>query len=83
MSRRPTTNEMEVVTKHLQSLPDRAAVRYLVELRDAEVWLAPIAGTRVLVPFRVEMPTPLGPGILLARQFVTLAQPTHAAAKTQ
>lgn len=64
-------------------VPDRAAVRYLVELRDAEVWLAPIAGTRVLVPFRVEMPTPLGPGILLARQFVTIAQPTHAAAKTQ
>lgn len=64
-------------------VPDRAAVRYLVELRDAEVWLAPIAGTRFLVPFRVEMPTPLGPGILLARQFVTIAQPTHAAAKTQ
>lgn len=64
-------------------VPDRAAVRYLVELRDAEVWLAPIAGTRVLVPFRVEMPTPLGPGILQARQFITVAQPTHAAAKTQ
>lgn len=64
-------------------VPDRAAVRYLIELRDAEVWLAPIAGTRVLVPFRVAMPTPLGPGILQARQFVTIAQPTHAAAKTQ
>ena len=64
-------------------VPDRAAVRYLVELRDAEVWLAPIAGTRVLVPFRVEMPTPLGPGILQAKQFVTTAQPTHAAAKTR
>lgn len=64
-------------------VPDRAAVRYLIELRNAEVWLAPIAGTRVLVPFRVAMPTPLGPGILQARQFVTIAQPTHAAAKTQ
>jgi hypothetical protein len=70
-------------------IPDRAAVRYLVELRDAEVWLAPIAGTRVLAPFRVEMPTPLGPGILQAKQFVTTvepmhaAQPTHAVAKTQ
>lgn len=64
-------------------VPDRSGVRYLVELRDAEVWLAPIAGTRVLVPFRVAMPTPLGPGILLAKQFVTTAQPTHAAAKTQ
>lgn len=61
-------------------VPDRAAVRFLVELHDAEVWLAPIAGTRVLVPFRVEMPTPLGPGILQAKQFVTTAQPTHAIA---
>ena len=25
-----------------------------------EVWLAPIAGTRVLVPFRMSIPTPLG-----------------------
>ena len=64
-------------------VPDRAAVRYLVELHDAEVWLAPIAGTRVLVPFRVVMPTPLGQGILQAKQFVTVAQPTRAAAKTQ
>lgn len=64
-------------------VPDRAAVRYLVELHDAEVWLAPIAGTRVLVPFRVAMPTPLGQGILQAKQFVTIAQPTRAAAKTQ
>jgi len=62
-------------------VPDRAAVRYLVELHDAEVWLAPIAGTRVLVPFRVEMPTPLGPGILQAKQFLTTAQPAHAVAQ--
>jgi hypothetical protein len=64
-------------------VPDRAAVRYLIELHDAEVWLVPIAGTRVLVPFRVSMPTPLGPGILQARQFITVAQPSHALAKTQ
>lgn len=64
-------------------VPDRAAVKYLIELHDAEVWLAPIAGTRVLVPFRVSMPTPLGPGVLLAKQFVTVAQPPHALAKSQ
>lgn len=63
-------------------VPDRAAIRYLIELRDAEVWLAPIAGTRVLVPFRVSMPTPLGTGVLQAKQFVSIAQP-HALAKTQ
>ena len=64
-------------------VPDRAAVKFLIELHDAEVWLAPIAGTRVLVPFRVSMPTPLGPGVLQAKEFVTVAQPAHALAKTQ
>ena len=64
-------------------VPDRAAIKYLVELRNAEVWLAPIAGTRVLVPFRFSMPTPLGPGVLQAKQFVSMAQPAHALAKMQ
>jgi Protein of unknown function (DUF3108) len=64
-------------------VPNRPAIKYLVELRDAEVWLAPIAGTRVLVPFRFSMPTPLGTGLLLATQFVSAAQPPHHTAKTQ
>ncbi len=64
-------------------VPDRAAIKYLVELRDAEVWLAPIAGTRVLVPFYFSMPTPLGLGVLKAKQFVSTAQSAHTAAKTQ
>jgi len=64
-------------------VPDRPAIKYLVELRDAEVWLAPISGTRVLVPFRFSMPTPLGTGLLQATTFVSVAQPSHSAAKTQ
>jgi hypothetical protein len=64
-------------------VPSRAAIKYLVELRDAEVWLAPIAGTRVLVPFRFSMPTPLGPGVLEAKQFLSVPEPSHALAKTQ
>jgi hypothetical protein len=64
-------------------VPDRPAIKYLIELRDAEVWLAPIAGTRVLVPFRFSMPTPLGPGLLLAKRFVSMAEPLHTFAKTQ
>jgi hypothetical protein len=63
-------------------VPDRATIKYLVELRDAEVWLAPIAGTRVLVPFRFSMPTPIGQGVLQAEQFVSVPQ-SRAAAKTQ
>jgi hypothetical protein len=64
-------------------VPDRPAIKYLVELRDAEVWLAPIVGTRVLVPFRFSMPTPLGVGLLQATQFVSIAQPPRPAAKTE
>jgi hypothetical protein len=67
-------------------VPDRPAIKYLVALRDAEVWLAPIAGTRVLVPFRFAMPTPLGIGLLRATEFISVAQPllpSHPMAKTQ
>jgi uncharacterized protein DUF3108 len=64
-------------------VPDRAAIKYLVRQRDMEVWLAPIAGTRVLVPFRASIPTPLGLGVLEATQFVSVPQPTKASAKTQ
>lgn len=66
-------------------VPDRPVIRYLVTLRDAKVWLAPIEGTRVVVPFRFSMPTPLGTGLLEATEFVTVAQPSQSRrpAKTQ
>jgi hypothetical protein len=55
-------------------VPNRPAVKYLSEQRDMEVWLAPIAGTRFLVPFRASVPTPLGTGALQATQFLTGSQ---------
>jgi hypothetical protein len=64
-------------------VPDRPAIRYLVELRDAEVWLAPISGTRMVVPFRFSMPTPLGMGVLQATEFVSVTPPPHTVAKTE
>ena len=64
-------------------VPERPAIRYLVKLRDAEVWLAPISGTRVLVPFRFSMPTPLGTGLLQATEFVSVSQALQPPAKTQ
>jgi Protein of unknown function (DUF3108) len=66
-------------------VPERPAIKFLIELRDAEVWLAPISGTRVLAPYRFSMPTPIGMGVLQATHFVSVsvAQPAHAAAKTQ
>jgi hypothetical protein len=64
-------------------IPDRAAIKYLTELRDIELWLAPIAGTHVMVPYRVSLPTPLGVGVMQATQFVSVPQPGRATAKTQ
>jgi Protein of unknown function (DUF3108) len=68
-------------------IPDRAAIRYMVSQQEIEAWLVPVAGTRVLVPFRLSVPTPLGLGVLQATHFLTNAQasrrPTAASAKTQ
>jgi Protein of unknown function (DUF3108) len=63
-------------------IPDRTAIKYLAAQRNMEVWLAPIAGTRILVPFKMTIPTPLGTGTLEAVQFLTTAMPPRVA-KTQ
>jgi hypothetical protein len=42
-----------------------------------EIAFAPLAGTRILVPFRMTVPTPLGTAMLEATQFI--ATPTHVA----
>jgi hypothetical protein len=66
-------------------VPSRPAIKYLRDLRDAEMWLAPIAGTRLMVPYRVSLPTPFGMGILQATQFMTVAQaprPTPTSARS-
>jgi len=66
-------------------IPHRTSIKYLASQRDMEVWLAPVGATRVLVPFRVSIPTPIGVGVMQATQFVSVAQPRAAAAgqKTQ
>lgn len=61
-------------------IPSRSTIRYLASRRDMEFWLAPVAGTRVLVPFRIQIPTPLGPGVVEATQFVSLVTPRATAA---
>ncbi len=68
--------------------PNRAAIRYLMESRDLEVWYAPIAGTRILAPYRISIPTVLGAAVLEANTFVAAGQtgragPAPASAKTQ
>ena len=67
-------------------IPSRAAIKYLVSVRDAEFWFAPITGTRAVVPFRIQVPTPIGLGAIEATQFVSIPQPIKASikgAKTQ
>jgi hypothetical protein len=61
-------------------VPARPVIKYLVDLRDAELWLAPIAGTRLMVPYRASVPTPFGVGILQATQFVSTPYPQRASA---
>jgi len=63
-------------------IPDRPVIKYLAGARNIEVTLAPIAATRILVPFRVVIPTPIGTAMLEATHFVTQAIPPHVA-KTQ
>jgi Protein of unknown function (DUF3108) len=63
-------------------IPDRPVIKYLAAQRNIEIALAPVAGTRVLVPFWLKVPTPLGPAMLEATQFVTQPTPPRVA-KTQ
>jgi Protein of unknown function (DUF3108) len=64
-------------------IPERTAIKYLAQLRDIELWLAPVAGTRLMVPYRLSIPTPLGVGLMQATQFVSVAQPGRSSANTQ
>lgn len=62
-------------------IPSRTVLKYLAKQTDIEVWLVPISGTRVLVPFRAEGPTPIGKAVLQATQFVATPNPAQAAAE--
>src|SRR3954453_15520914 len=63
-------------------IPDRPVIKYLAAQRNIEIAFVPIAGTRILVPFRMTIPTPFGPAMLEATSFVTTAMPPRVA-KTQ
>src|SRR6266849_4913807 len=63
-------------------IPDRPVIKYLAAQRNIEIAFVPVAGTRILVPFWMKIPTPLGPATLEATQFATQATPPRVA-KTQ
>lgn len=62
-------------------IPTRAAIKYLVKSHDIEFWFVPISGTRYMVPFRAQIQTPFGLGVIQAHHFVSVS--TGKSAKTQ
>jgi hypothetical protein len=60
-------------------IPDRPVIKYLISARNMEIAFAPVAGTRILVPFRVVIPTYLGIAMLEATSFITTPSPPRVA----
>src|SRR6476661_1953469 len=50
--------------------PKHFLVTYLAAQHETEIWLAPLGITRLLVPYRASISTPMGVGILEATKFV-------------
>src|SRR5262247_382331 len=65
----------EPIAGHLASMP---LVKYLSENRDMEMALAPVAGTRLLAPFRMLVVSALANLVIEANQFEATAQPQDA-----
>lgn len=51
--------------------PTRSTVKYMQENKDMHVWLVPIAGTRLMAPFKVEVATLVGTVLFEATSFKT------------
>lgn len=60
-------------------IPDRPVIKYLTAARNMEIAFAPVLGTRILVPFRMVIPTPLGVAMLEATRFITTPTPPRVA----
>lgn len=52
--------------------PKHFLITFLAAQDDTEIWLAPFSGSRLMVPYRMTMPTPFGLGVLQAIKFETL-----------
>jgi hypothetical protein len=51
--------------------PNRFLFKYLAEQRDMELWLAPVVGAGILMPYRIAIRTPMGVGVMQADRFVS------------
>ena len=54
--------------------PTRSTVKYMQENKDMTVWLVPIAGTRLMAPFKVQVATLVGTVLFEATSFKTEAK---------
>lgn len=54
--------------------PSRYTIKYLMENKDMFVWLVPVAGTRLMAPFKVSVATLIGTAVLHADSFETQAK---------
>jgi hypothetical protein len=65
--------------------PERPATKFMVENRDLSVWLAPVEGTRVLLPVRISVRTMIGTSVVEATRWSLegSATPTPASARSR
>ena len=40
--------------------PDNPGIRLMSQTNEIEVWLIPVRGTKMYVPYRIVLPTPVG-----------------------
>ncbi|HEY0290745.1 MAG TPA: DUF3108 domain-containing protein [Hansschlegelia sp.] len=50
--------------------PGREQVVFMENNKDMEVWLAPVSGTRALLPWKISVRTPIGTAVISATSFV-------------
>lgn len=59
--------------------PDRPGVKFMEDNREMSVWLAPVEGTRLLVPLRISVLTEIGTNIIEATRWSRSGQTDNAA----
>jgi hypothetical protein len=60
--------------------PDRDSVQYMAHNKRLEVWLVPVDGTRLLVPYRILIGTQMGDLVIIARDFAVSVTERQASA---
>ena len=58
--------------------PKHFLVTYLAAQHETEIWLAPLGGTRLLVPYRASISTSMGLGVFEATKFAVIPSEENA-----